>query len=985
MKQLSRATTLAQIVLLLRIDAPVHAFSNHKILIRGRNKLSSIATNGRTEPGSFLQSNASSRPLIRDNQETSEHPKAGHQEPESQPRESDPANQLNKELIKFRRNRRNGAQLAHKRLEVAIKERDPEINNKSFNTVFVAYAGQSGRGDRMAPLNLENLLQKMKQHPLASPSEFSFNCAMEAWVNSATQKTGKTTGQYMPQNHHRSSSSKSSWNQQHPNNQQQPVRQRSIVQAKNAVLRLFDEMTKEQSNGAPLVPNTYSSNLVLQLYAKSPDPHDLPKAEDWFCAMTEPDRLSYNIMFAAYANHGSAVRAEQLLNELLENYRSLDVDSTEKETYKPSAVWFHNVLKACAKDQKSNSTCGTTDPLQQADFLLEEMHKLYKEYDIAALRPTATTYNHILNVHAQAGNTNRVEELLLELEHLFKKSNGELTMAPDRFTYTTALGAYANQQQPDLEGKADELLQRLFDLAAMGRPNMSPTIVTLNQILRVWTKSGRKEDLQKATELLDQMMQQPGAQPSSSSLLPLIPRPPPPNAQTYTTLLHGWSRTRNVREAGFKAEEMLRQLEQLPPNARKSLDWTKCYNSAITAWSKSGHKTAPERVEALLNLLEDKCYESSGVIAPDKTTFLCIANTYAKARITDAERRCDDLLLRMAQLEEAGVVSSDLRSDRAVYNSILNALAKSGQPSAKDKAEEILTMMQTSPNVNLLPDIRTYASILDCHTKSGNPTSFERLEEILRLVEGSYRNGDTLLKPNAVFYSAILQAWAKSASIEGCKKAEWLLRRNIDLYQQGSGYEYTKPAGIMYNALCDAIARSGMPGAGKKAEEILAEMKALYEAGDEEMKPTRRSYNAVMLAYRHDGRAMEIVERILDRMEMLADTEGLDVAPNTVSYNTAMKAMVDDRGKLSPKELRHAASRAQALLDRMEDRSIRPDATTYSMVIEAWLKCNDEKGGVMADCMLQNFVNLVESSKDDDAKMEPDVVWNVVNAYRITN
>lgn len=202
------------------------------------------------------------------------------------------------------------------------------------------------------------------------------------------------------------------------------------------------------------------------------------------------------------------------------------------------------------------------------------------------------------------------------------------------------------------------------------------------------------------------------------------------------------------------------------------------------------------------------------------------------------------------------------------------------------------------------------------------------------------------------------------------------------MYRQGAGYEYTKPHGIMYNAVMDSIARSGIPHAGEKARNLLNEMRALYDAGDEEMKPSRRSFNAVMLAYRLDGQAVEKVENILLSMEELADEEGLDVAPNTVSYNTAMKAMVEDRDLSSSKERGDTADGVQGLLERMEERSIVPDATTYSIVIEAWLKCNDEKGRVMANCMLQKFVNQVESTKDQDARLDPDIVWDVVNAYK---
>jgi len=881
-------------------------------------------------------------------------------------------NILDKELLKFRRNRRNGAQLAHHRLDSALKERDPNVTEKSFNTVFLAYASQSGRGDWMAPLSAEHLLQKMKRHPSVRPSVFSYNAVMEAWVKSATQgknRPGKAV-----------TSSKPNLAQQQRQNQ--PGKQRSIVQAKNFVLRLFDEMTKQQGARLPLKPDTYTYNLILELYAKSPNPTDLRKAEEWFLNMEcEPDRQTINLMFSAHANHGKAEQAERLLLGLIQDYREKlqqqnNDESCEAQDRIPNQVWFHCVLKAYSKDQMMKSaTIKTAELGDQVDNLLEAMHRLYKEDNVVSVKPDASTYNHVINIHAEVGNIRRVEELLWELEDIFAASGDDLKMSPDRITYTTALKAYANGVgSHDEVQAADDLFQRMLDLAGEnGRPNMSPNIFTYNTMLKIYAKTGNHEYLQKATTLLEQMQQQ--------SFVRGSPRPPPPNAQSFTTILHGWSRTKNVREAGYKAEELLNLLESLPPSARRKLHWTTVYNSVITAWSKSGHKAAPQRVESLLNLLEDKSYDSGGVVAPDRTTFLCIADTYAKFRIKDAEQRCEDLLFRMKQLEEAGVVSSDLRSSRALYNSILNALAKSGHPSSKDKAEEILNMMESSPAASLRPDIVTYSTVLDCHTKSGSNNTADRAEELLRFVEGSYRNGNSLLKPNAVFYSAILQAWAKTATIEGAEKAEWLLRRNEGLYERGAGYEYCKPHAILFNAVMDSIARSGLPDAGERAEELLQEMKTLYEAGDEEMKPTRRSFNAVMLAYRQGGQGAEKAEKLLRSMEELAENSNF-VGPNVVSYNCAIQAIVDDNGITTPEKSELAANRAQALLDYMEDKSIRPDATTYSCVIEAWLKCNNEKGSVMAELMLKKFLDLVESTKDQEAKLDAEVVWDVINAYK---
>lgn len=312
-----------------------------------------------------------------------------------------------------------------------------------------------------------------------------------------------------------------------------------------------------------------------------------------------------------------------------------------------------------------------------------------------------------------------------------------------------------------------------------------------------------------------------------------------------------------------------------------------------------------------------------------------------------------------------------------VYNAILNAVAKSCQPSAVEKAEEIVTMMQTSQHKKLRPDIVTYSTLIDCHTKCGEGSA-RRAEELLRFVEGTYRSGDPTLEPSPVFYSAILQAWAKTGTPEGAAKAEALLRRNIALYEEGNAY--AKPHAIMYNAVMDAMARTGDPTAGLRAEELLMEMEALYEAGDDELKPSRRSYNAVILAYRNAGDGGRKAEKLLLRMEELAEAGRPELTPDVVSYNCAISAIVENGSD------NDVADRAQALLDRMEDRRIQPDGRTYSPVIKAWLQRNDEKGHALAEMMLQQFLEKVESRKKNkgaqDQNLYEDAVWDVINAYR---
>ncbi len=490
-----------------------------------------------------------------------------------------------------------------------------------------------------------------------------------------------------------------------------------------------------------------------------------------------------------------------------------------------------------------------------------------------------------------------------------------------------------------------------------------------NTLISIWVTVGTREALNMAATFFQKMCEDPQNHPDSF---------------TYTTLIHGWSRGMRhfarFPEAGYRAEQLLQQLEQLPPSRqRKDFSPTKVYNSVITAWSRSGEAIAADKVESLLSRLEAKYLSGVSEARPTKTTFLCMIGAYAKSRIPDAEARCDRLLQRMLYYREILQIS-DLEPDQAVYNAILNALAKSCQPSAVDKAEEIVTMMQTASDERLRPDIVTYSTLIDCHTKCGEGSS-SRAEDLLRFVEGTYRGGDKALEPNAVFYSSILQAWAKTATPEGASKAEELLRRNIALYEEG--FTYAKPHAIMYNAVMDAIARSRVPTSGIRAENVLQEMESLYHAGDEELKPSRRSYNAVILAYRNAGDGGKKAEELLLRMEELAESGRPELTPDVVSYNCAISAIVENGCE------NDVADRAQALLDRMEDRRIQPDGRTYSPVIEAWLKRNDEKGHALAEMMLQQFLDKVESKKKatkgrPDQNLYEDTVWDVINAYRKT-
>ncbi|KAG7354972.1 PPR: pentatricopeptide repeat domain containing protein [Nitzschia inconspicua] len=793
--------------------------------------------------------------------------------------EKDASKQRNYSLnsdLHFLKKKRNGTLLAEQRLETAIHDMlETKRRSKyefsmdqqfpdvvSFNTVISAHAKNAFR-DRKAAGRAERLLRRMDElagdFAHLTPTIFTLNSVMEAYSKN-------------------------------PNTEERTVE----------VMRLNLDL-----EGRGLSPNTYTLNLLLASictnskvwaslekwaldFLRSEPAVEYNKVDT--TETIEPDRQTYNTLFNVYGKIGAFKKAEYLMQQILE----LDHHRTSENghTLQPSRVWYHCVFKALA----TTNELGEDEKERESKRLLKDMQNLSENDFGDALAPDTETYNHILNVFALMGG---IDAAVLLLENMESGTQSRSNI-PDCISYTTVLKTFATAQQKLSEDASDKAI--LLDLAEKATSifyrmpsDAPPNAFTYNTMIKIWVNVDTRDSLQKAESLLREMKN--------------------PDSISYSTLIHGWSKLR-FPGAGSRAKELFDELLQLPPSLqRRDFNITTVCNSVMSSFARSGDRYSPKVVESLLAQLEGRFLNGDRNAQLDKTSFLCVFDAYAKAGVAHAEERCEKLLNRM-QLYKENFNLADLEPDRVVYNAYLNALAKSQQQSAVEKAEEILTMMETSRNPDLRPDIVTYSTFIDCHTKCGE-RSLERADELLRFVEGTYRRGDATLKPNAVFYSAILQAWAKTGTAKGAMKAEELLQRNIALFEEGN--DYAKPHIIVYNAVMDALARGGVENAGSRAEELLEEAGSLYDAGDEEMRPTRRSYNAVILAHRSEGDAGAKAEKLLDRMEELADSGRNEVRPDVVTYNNVISAVIQDSGMTDS-----AADKAQFLLDRMEQRGHAP-------------------------------------------------------------
>lgn len=89
---------------------------------------------------------------------------------------------------------------------------------------------------------------------------------------------------------------------------------------------------------------------------------------------------------------------------------------------------------------------------------------------------------------------------------------------------------------------------------------------------------------------------------------------------------------------------------------------------------------------------------------------------------------------------------------------VINCWAKSKEPDAASKAEEMLVAMSrlhSSGIPNLKPDAFTYTAVIDAWAKSGYRGAASRADQLLDKMEAKYLAGDMDLKPNTFTYNAV--------------------------------------------------------------------------------------------------------------------------------------------------------------------------------------------------------------------------------------
>ncbi len=384
---------------------------------------------------------------------------------------------------------------------------------------------------------------------------------------------------------------------------------------------------------------------------------------------------------------------------------------------------------------------------------------------------------------------------------------------------------------------------------------------------------------------------------------------------------------------------------------------------------------AAERAEMILQDMETSYLLGTSTIAPDTTSYNTVLVGITKSRGKDSMERADALVKRMVHLTSGGENEKE---------GVVNG-------SADDWS-------------GAQPDIITYNTLIEslAHTQEGLDQSLK----IFDMLEKKYsENGDERLKPNIRTANQVINAYAKhimekstkgyfeskeerEEAFSNAEKARALLKKMKKRYND-TGDKDLRPDAVTFTTVIDAYARIGLSKSAAKADELLSEMKKTNYA-----PPNFRTYTAVCTAWAKtpgDNRSLGRVEELVKEMEdvneqMEADAKGKSipraksVKPNNRTYTCQISAWAKSKEPTKAKAALKILQKMR-LLAESGDEDAKPTIQTYNAVIDACARCQG-LGEQQVEALKIAFAVNKAIKADSDVKANPTTFANLIKCTK---
>ena len=712
-----------------------------------------------------------------------------------------------------------------------------------------------------------------------------------------------------------------------------------------------------------------------------------------------PNKYSFATVLSGWSKSGiagSAVRAEQLLNLMLDAY---EVQERARAKDPKREIWLHlspyqfsSAISAWARDFSILQDRQRMDPVERASDILNRMDHLRETYGRESVRPNTAVYNTVIRVCSsinnvkKAGRTLSLEKKIANAklaEGIIRRMQAECKASnenarPDAWSYSGVLHAWAGASSlstPIATERVEQILSHLERLSADStKDSLRPNSFMYTTAMHAHSRSCKADAPEKCLALLDKMelLADSGKNPDAR-----------PTVHAYGAAINAFAKLyadySTLRGIGVKADEILLRMK-----TRNIAVGTFVYNSVIIAWANSRHPHASARAE---EIVEEMKNSRSSIAAPDISTYNSLIMAYAKSRNPSAPEKAEEVLNWLEKSFLNG--SSNLKPQMLSYSAVLQAWAKSGRSDAAEGAQAVLDRMQKvkqGQNGRVLavrPASMCYDALIDALSRSGSIDAAERIKQILRFMMDQSSGGATAMEPTTrTFQAAIFGLSQQADAARGASQAEELLREMIDVHSAGK--RNVRVGAVSFSSVISAYAATCTEEGARRAYDLLREMFKMYqETGDRAIKPNTITWGAVIDAFAkcNSSGSAETAERLLRSMIDLSSTPEMnDLKPNAVIFNSVLNAIAksDD---LDPSLL---AQKAEAMLEEMQRLSdtgyadVRPDVISFSSVIHAHSRAGN---GSRAETLLRKMYEMYEDEGVVDVKPNVVAYTSTIQAY----
>jgi hypothetical protein len=371
-----------------------------------------------------------------------------------------------------------------------------------------------------------------------------------------------------------------------------------------------------------------------------------------------------------------------------------------------------------------------------------------------------------------------------------------------------------------------------------------------------------------------------------------------------------------------------------------------------------------ESLETVAEMIRDKDNFPIGSLTPERLIDAEEALlSWANARDRGSFEKALEVLLRLGDekdfLDRKRAAAQDISSDDEqtpyeVRKILINRVVDCWRTCWRDELvdmppQEILGVVEKLEAQGVMPDVRTLTLIVDGLTLRGDPLEAPLLAQWIldrRIGQGFSEDAD--MRPDAVFITTIIRAWAKSGRLEAPEMAEGLLQL-MHQYNESNGWYECAPNTLTYTAVLEAWYRSRNQDACKAMQKLLDEMKT---SSVKQVIPDRLTYSYVLNCWANskDPSGPHKAHNLLMEMFQLYDEGGNNlVAPETADFSKVMYSLAR-RGKID--KVQELFDRLQSLYATTGDSRFEPDDNCWKAILVASTKAGNV---AEADDILNEF------------------------------